>query len=455
MKFHWQVLIALGLGAKRNWHIFFAIIMGAILGGFLQWYLPIEPGVSIKNAHVVYQILDAIGQVFLRSIQMIVIPLVLSSLIVGIASLGDGRQLGRLGSKVLLWFIFTTVIAAITGTILAMSIKPGEQLAGEVSKFTSSHSQAIPEHIWEVNQEKHDLRQMFIEMIPDNPVKSLARGDLIPIIIFALVFGAALTFIGEANRPIVSLFEAIFAATMKIMDWVMVLAVPGIFALTAKTVAALGVDFFIQLAPYIGTILLGLLIQLFIVFPIILSRFANVKATTLYKAVIEAMMVAFGTASSNATLPVTIATCERRAGISNRIASFVLPMGATMNMDGTAIFETVAVIFMAQVFGVSINDPYSLFILIVMGSIAAIAAAGVPSSGLVTMALVLNALGTLSQEQIMIGMSMIWIVDRLLDMCRTVVNVTSDTVIASIVAASEGELDYDLLNNQEIWKDVV
>jgi len=235
----------------------------------------------------------------------------------------------------------------------------------------------------------------------------------------------------------------------------MVMAVPGIFALTANTVAAVGFDIFKDLLPYIGVILIGLIIQLFVTYPLLLKFLAKVDFRTLYKAVVEAMMVAFGTASSSATLPVTIATAERRAGISNRVSSFVLPLGATMNMDGTALFETVAVIFLAQAYGLDITDPYKLFMLIIMGIVASIAAAGVPSAGLVTMALVLNSIGGFSPQMIVQGIAAIWMIDRFLDMSRTLVNVTSDTVVATIIAASEGELDYDLLSNQEAWKDVV
>lgn len=461
MKFHWQLLVALGLGAKRNWHIFFALVLGVVCGLVFQRYWPIEPGMDPQNSYPVYQILYVVGQIFVRMIEMIVIPLVLSSLIVGIASLGDGKQLGRLGGKVLFYFILTTAIAAIIGTILALTIRPGVQFQEIIGNFSKSQVEAVHQQAWELEENDKDLKEMFLDMIPSNPVKSLADSELIPIIIFAIIFGSALTFIGETNRPILAFFEAMFAATMKMMDWVMVLAVPGIFAMTANMVAAVGLDIFKDLSLYIITILLGLLIQLFIVYPLLLKFLAKVNFMSLYKAVIEAMMVAFGTASSSATLPVTIACVERRAGVSNRISSFVLPLGATMNMDGTAIFETVAVLFLAQAYNIQVNgmpiteDPIILCQLIVMGSIASIAAAGVPSAGLVTMSLVLNAIGGFSPQVITQGIAAIWMVDRFLDMCRTTVNVTSDTVVATIVASSEGELDYDLLNNQDVWKDVV
>ena len=455
MKFHWQVLVALGLGAKRNWHIFFALFAGVLIGALLQWKLPIEPGVDPQNAHLIYQIFYVIGQIFIRLIEMIVIPLVLSSLIVGIASLGDGKQLGRLGGKVIFFFILTTAIAAIIGTSLALIAKPGIYVQDTIAKYSKSQLQVVQKQAWEIQQEERDIKNIFLDMLPSNPIKALAEGQLIPIIIFAIIFGSALTFIGETNRPILAFFEAIFAATMKIMDWVMIWAVPGIFALTANTVAAIGPEVFKYLVVYVVIIIAGLLIQLFVTYPALLHFLAKVNFTSLYKAVVEAMMVGFGTASSSATLPVTIACAERRAGISNRVSSFVLPLGATMNMDGTAMFETIAVIFLAQAYGIKIDDPATLFGLIVMGVIASIAAAGVPSAGLVTMSLVLNSIGGFSPQNIVQGIALVWSIDRFLDMCRTTVNITSDTVVATIIASQEGELDYDLLNNQEVWKDVV
>lgn len=455
MKFHWQVLVALGLGAKRNWHIFFALFAGVLCGALLAWRIPIEAGVDPQNAHLVYQILYVIGQIFIRLIEMIVIPLVLSSLIVGIASLGDGKQLGRLGGKVIFFFILTTAIAAIIGASLALFAKPGTYVQDAISKYSKQQVAVVQEKAEAIQQDHRDIKNIFLDMLPSNPIKSLAEAQLIPIIIFAIIFGSALTFIGETNRPVLAFFEAVFAATMKIMDWVMIWAVPGIFALTANTVASVGVDIFKDLIVYVVIIIVGLLIQLFITYPILLRMLAKVNFISLYKAVVEAMMVGFGTASSSATLPVTIACAERRAGISNRVSSFVLPLGATMNMDGTAMFETIAVIFLAQAYGIDISEPTTLFGLIVMGVIASIAAAGVPSAGLVTMSLVLNYIGDFTPQMIVQGIALVWIIDRFLDMCRTMVNITSDTVVATIIASSEGELDYDLLNNQDVWKDVV
>jgi len=456
MKFHWQVLVALGLGAKRNWHIFFALVAGVVMGIVLRNFIPVEPGVlEPQNQHVVYQILYVIGQIFIRLIEMIVIPLVLSSLIVGLGSLGDSRQLGRLGGRMVFYFLLTMAIAAITGATLALVFQPGLSVKEYITQSNKVQVESVQEQAWKIQEEGQDIKDLFLDMLPSNPIKSLADGQLIPLILFAIIFGSALTFIGETGKPIMTFFEAVFAITMKVMDWVMIFAVPGIFALTANTVAMIGPQIFSSLLSYILIILFGLLIQLFVVYPLLLAHLAKVDFIALYKAIIEAMMVAFGTASSSATLPVTIACAERRAGISNRICSFILPLGITMNKDGTALFETVAVIFLAQAYSIPIENPFTLFSLIFMAIVASIAAAGVPSAGLITMAIVLNSIGGFSPQQIVQGIAMVFIIDRFLDMCRTVINVTSDVSVAAIVASAEGELDYDLLNNQEVWKDVV
>ena len=241
---------------------------------------------------------------------------------------------------------------------------------------------------------------------------------------------------------------------MKVTDWLMVVAMPGIFSLTFYTVAKGGFESIKELWLYVVAVLLGLSIQLFVTYPLILKMFSKIKATALYQAVAEAMMVAFGTASSSATLPVTIACCERRAGISSKICSFVLPIGATMNMDGTALFQSLAVVCIAQAYNVHLSL-LSIILIAVLSIIASSASAGIPSAGLITLALIVKGSLGLSIEQVAPIYVLIFAIDRLLDMFRTVINVTSDTVVASIIASGEGELDYDLLGNQEVWKEVV
>jgi Na+/H+-dicarboxylate symporter len=233
----------------------------------------------------------------------------------------------------------------------------------------------------------------------------------------------------------------------------MVLSVPGIFSLTFITVAKSGLHIFQELAPYMLVLLIGLFVQFIIVFPLILKLFARVNAFQLYRAISEAIMVGFGTASSSATLPVTIACCERRAGVSNRIASFVLPTGITINKTGTTMFEVIAVLFLAQAYGIQL-DLLQVILIAVFAIVASVGAPGVPSAGLITIAIVINSIGA-ELNPLFAGVALLWPVDRLLDMCRTVINVTSTCTVATLVAAGEGELNRDVLENRAAWRDVI
>jgi proton glutamate symport protein len=330
MKFFWYLLVALGLGTKRHWHILFAIVLGVVAGLVFSGdqYLPLQG------------FFQGVGQIFLRLIHMIVLPLVVSSLVVGVASLGDHRQLGRLTGKVLMMFLGLMTISALIGAGLAYYLHPGEGLLGVIQQeqATGNTFQAFTSSVPKVSAPPN-LSDLFFNMIPQNPIAALAGGELVPVIFFTLVFGFAIAYVGDAGKPLLTVFESLFTTTMKITDWVMVLSVPGIFALTFVTVATSGLHVFTDLFRYILVMLLGLFILLMVVFPIVLRVFARVDFTYIYRAISEALMVAFGTASSSATLPITIACCERRVGISSRIASFVLPTGVTINKTATTMFE--------------------------------------------------------------------------------------------------------------------
>jgi len=292
---------------------------------------------------------------------------------------------------------------------------------------------------------------MFLDFIPSNPLAALASGNMVAIIVFVLIFAIALAKVGDVNRPIVSFFESIFAATMKITDWIMVLAAPGVFALTASAVSSFGMNIFASIGKYLLVLAIGFFIQMFVVYPIFLKCFSKVSIWMLYSAVAEALMVAFGTASSSATLPLTIACCEKR-GISHKISSFVLPLGATLNMDGTALLQVVAVIFLAQAYGV----PLSAFLLVQIALLAIIASstsAGISGAGLITIALILNGMG-LSPEQLVAGFAFLFTIERVTDMMRTLVNVTSDAVVVAAIADNENEINYDLFNNPEAYEEI-
>jgi Na+/H+-dicarboxylate symporter len=289
-------------------------------------------------------------------------------------------------------------------------------------------------------------------MIPQNPLESLAKGEMVPIIFFALIFSLALSKVGEINRPIVSFFESVFAATMKITDWIMVFAAPGIFALTTTAVASYGLSIFSTISKFFAVVFVGFCIQFFVVYPMVLKVFSKVPVGTFYTAIIEALLVAFGTASSSATLPLTIACCEKR-GISHKVCSFVLPLGATLNMDGTALFQVVSVIFLTQAYGVTL-DPLQIIEIMLLVIIASSTSAGIPGAGLITIALVLNGLG-LTPQQLVEGFAFLFAIDRVVDMLRTTVNVASDAVVAAVIADNENEIDYDLLNNPEQYKEII
>ncbi|HBG48411.1 MAG TPA: hypothetical protein DDW90_02675 [Cyanobacteria bacterium UBA9971] len=448
MKLHWQILVALGLGIKRNWHIFLALLGGVAAGIFF----PFQAG----EPTAFHDFMFLIGQGFIRLIQMVVIPLVVSAIIVGIASMGDSKQLGKIGLKMVLYYTFVTVTAVIIGLSMAFIIKPGESLQPFINKQEQT---AVQEKVAQVENNKSNVSNLILNMLPGssltNPdADNQSETKLVQIIIAVIIFGCAFAFIGDINRPVVSFFESVFAATMKVTDWLMVVAMPGIFSLTFYAVSKGGLETIKELWVYVVAVLLGLAIQLFVTYPLILKLFSKIKTTALYSAVAEAMMVAFGTASSSATLPVTIACCERRAGISSKICSFVLPLGATMNMDGTALFQSLAVVCIAQAYDVHLSF-LSIILIGVLSIIASSASAGIPSAGLITLALIVQGSLGLSIEQVAPIYVLIFAIDRILDMFRTVVNVTSDTVVASIIASGEGELDYDLLGNQEVWKEVV
>ncbi len=440
MKLYMQVLIALGLGLKRNWHIFAGLILGVLAGIWLH---------SNPNS-VIMTAFTFIGQVFIRLIQMVVIPLVISAIVIGITSISDSKQIGKLGTKMIFYYAIITTIAVVIGAVLALLLKPGLGAASYINSDVATGIQA--QVATTIEAQKGNILNIILGFIPKNPLSSIAAGDMVPIIVFAVIFALALAKVGDINRPFVSFFESVFAATMKITDWIMCFAAPGVFALTAVAVSSFGIDIFMSISKYLGVLALGFGLQLFVVYPLFLKIFSKVPVLMLYAAIAEAMMVAFGTASSSATLPLTIACCEKR-GISHKVTSFVIPLGATLNMDGTALLQVVAVIFLAQAYGVALT-PFLVVQIALLAIVASSTCAGIPGAGLITIALVLNGMG-LSPEQLVAGFAFLFTIERITDMMRTLVNVTSDAVVAAAIADNENEINYDLLNNPEEYNDVI
>lgn len=439
MKLHMQILIALGLGIKRNWHIFFGIILGILVGIFLHG----------RDFPIVATILTFVGQVFIRLIQMVVIPLVVSAIIIGITSIGDNKQLGKFGTKMILYYGIITTVAVTIGAALALIFQPGVGAAHYITENAASEVQASVATA--MAQQQGNILNIFLNFIPSNPIQSFASGNMVSIIVFVLIFAVALAKVGDVNRPIVSFFESIFAATMKVTDWIMYFAAPGVFALTASAVSSFGIDIFASISKYLLILFVGFLLQLCVVYPIFLKFFSKVNIVMLYSAIAEALMVAFGTASSSATLPLTIACCEKR-GISHKISSFVLPLGATLNMDGTALLQTVAVIFLVQAYDVTLT-PFLVIQIALLAIVSSSTCAGIPGAGLITIALILNGMG-LSPEQLVVGFAFLFTIERVTDMMRTLVNVASDAVVAAAIADNENEINYDLLNNPQAYEDI-
>lgn len=434
-----QILTGIALGLKRNWHIFLGIILGLITGIFLHSH----PSAFVSN------ILIFIGKFFIRLLQMVVIPLVVSAIVIGVTSVGDNKQLGKFGKKMIIYYGIISLAAVTIGSILALIFKPGLGAASYIAHNTAVEVQASVAAA--MAEQQGNLLNNFLEFIPSNAIHSFAAGDMVPIIVFVLLFSIALAKVGEVNRPIVSFFESIFAATMKITDWIMVFAAPGVFALTASSVSNFGMDIFVSISKYFLVLLLGFMIQLCAVYPIFLKLFSKVNIGILYSAVAEAMLVAFGTASSAATLPLTMACCEKR-GISHRIARLVLPLGATLNMDGTALLQTVAVIFLAQAYGIALS-PFLVIKIALLAIIASSTCAGITGGNLITIALILNGMG-LSPEQLTIGFAFLYTIERITDMMGTMVSVTSDAVVVAAIADNENEIDYNLLNHPEAYQDI-
>ena len=272
MKLHMQILIALGLGIKRNWHIFFGIILGIFVGIFLHGH----------EFPLVSTVLTFIGQVFIRLIQMVVIPLVVSAIIIGITSVGDNKQLGKFGTKMIVYYGIITAAAVAIGAALALIFQPGigaahyitENAAGEVRASVATA----------MAQQQGNILNIFLGFIPSNPIHSFAAGDMVPIIVFVLIFAIALAKVGDVNRPIVSFFESVFAATMKITDWIMFFAAPGVFALTASAVSSFGIDIFASISKYLLVLFIGFMLQLCVVYPLFLKFFSKVNIGILYSA---------------------------------------------------------------------------------------------------------------------------------------------------------------------------
>jgi DAACS family dicarboxylate/amino acid:cation (Na+ or H+) symporter len=406
-----------------HWQILIALILAALMGSWA--------GTDKAIFGVLWlSVFTFIGTLFLNALKMIVVPLVVSAIITGVANIGSQGGFGRLGAKTIGYYLMTSSIAIIVGLTLVNLIHPGVSGNGVPVLHTDAEvMQAVQ------GKSAGDIVEVFLRMIPVNVVNAAATGQMLGLIFFSLLFGYFMTRIQSDFKQTLSQFwNGVFEVMMLITQWVMKFAPIGVFGLVAASIAKTGFDQFENLALFFLTVTLALGVHLFVVMPILLKTIGKVQNPWLhYQAMAPVLLTAFSTSSSSSTLPVTIESVEKRAGVSNRISSFVLPLGATVNMDGTALYECVAAIFIAQMFGISLDWSTQLLIVIVALT-TSIGVAGIPSASLVAISIILVAVGLPAE-----AIGLLLVVDRLLDMMRTAVNVFSDSVGAVIIARSEGE----------------
>ena len=422
MKLHIKILLGLAAGAICG-------ILANMLAGSAPWVRWIGDNIA-----------SPVGQIFLRLLLMTVVPLVFASITLGVAQLGDIRKVGRVGARTIAYFLGTTALAAALGLILVNLFEPGAGLAPEVREqlMATYRSQA------EGMQAGGTIRfgvDMFVNIVPRNPVQAAASMDMLGVIFFAIMFGAALTLIpAERAQPLIRVVEALGDAIVKIIDIAMKLAPYGVFALIFVVTSRFGWDLLAQLLKYVVVVIAGLLLYASVGLSALVRVFAGLSPRLFWKKAWTSAVTAFSTSSSNATLPTNLAVAERELNLPPRIAGFVIPLGATMNMNGTALYEGVTVLFLAQVFGIDLTISQQV-IVVAMSVITAIGAAGVPGGSLPLMMVVLATVGV-PPESIAIILG----IDRILDMCRTTVNVTGDLTATAYVARKEAGWDPRLVS---------
>ncbi|MGF1747780.1 MULTISPECIES: dicarboxylate/amino acid:cation symporter [Vibrio] len=415
--------------AKKPMSLTTRVIIGMVAGiltGFAIRALFAENG--FVDAYIVNGLFEVGGQIFIASLKMLVVPLVFVSLVCGTSSLKDVTTLGRLGGKTVLFYVATTAIAITLALTMGTLFQPGQ--GADLTAASTFASAEAP-----------SLGQVIIDMFPTNPISAMAEGKTLQVIVFAVLFGIAISAAGEPGERIAAMFRDLNDVIMKLVALLMNIAPFGVFFLMAKLFTGLGISAIFNLAEYFLVLTATLLLHGLVTYSVLLKSFTGLSPLTFMKKMEDAIMFAFSTASSNATIPVTMETAQNRLGVDNRVSSFTIPLGATINMDGTAIMQGVATAFIAQAFNIDLTMGDYLTV-ILTATIASIGTAGVPGVGLIMLAMVLNQVG-LPLE----GIALIMGVDRLLDMIRTAVNITGDSAVTCIVAKSEGSLDINKFND--------
>ncbi|MEF8816688.1 MAG: dicarboxylate/amino acid:cation symporter [Salinibacter sp.] len=423
-KLHWQIIIGLVLGL-----IYGVIAASAGWGQFTSdWVAPF-------------------GTIFLNLLQLIAVPLILASLIVGVASLGDLEQLSRIGGKTLGIYVLTTTIALVIGLVLVNTLQPGRTVPQEMRTQLEQTYQGDIEESMEVAEqaEGRGPLQPLVDMVPSNFFESASdNGNMLQVVFVAIFLGAVLLLLpGEKSEPLLTFFDSLFEAIIKAVEIIMLTAPVGVFGLLADAITSIAAGSPADLGSLLGalgfyclTVVIGLAIMVFVVYPLFMTLFTSISIPDYFRAIAPAQLVAFSTSSSGATLPVTMEVSEKNLGVSEEISSFVLPLGATVNMDGTALYQAVSAVFIAQVLGISLAFTQQLNIILI-AVLASIGTAAVPSAGIVMLVVILESIGVPSA-----GLALILGVDRPLDMLRTTNNVTGDTMVASVVAATENQLNF-------------
>lgn len=417
------------MNTKKPMSLTSRVILGMVAGiltGFAIRTLFADNG--FVDAYIVNGLFEVGGQIFVASLKMLVVPLVFVSLVCGTSSLKDLSTLGRMGGKTLAFYVATTAIAITLALTMGTLFQPG---AGADLTAASSFKSA----------EAPSLGQVIIDMFPTNPISAMAEGKTLQVIVFAVLFGIAISAAGKPGERIAAFFSDLNEVIMKLVAILMNLAPYGVFFLMAKLFTGLGLSAIFNLAEYFVVLAGTLLLHGLVTYSLMLKGFTGLNPITFLRKMEDAIMFAFSTASSNATIPVTMETAKHRMGVENRVSSFTVPLGATVNMDGTAIMQGVATAFIAQAFNIDLTIGDYLMV-IMTATLASIGTAGVPGVGLVMLAMVLNQVG-LPLE----GIALIMGVDRLLDMIRTAVNITGDSAVTIIVAKSEGALDETRFND--------
>jgi DAACS family dicarboxylate/amino acid:cation (Na+ or H+) symporter len=411
--------------------IFIGLIVGAVGGVICNFWFPDAPLLAISQKYLS----DPLGKIFLNLLIMMVIPLVFASLSLGVAQIGDSKKLGRIGLKTISYFLVVTAVAVLIGLVLVNLIRPGDYLPSDTKlKLLATYEEQASQIKSETEKTEFGI-QTLVNIVPRNPFYSIAKPnpDMLALIFASLIIGVALTVIKkEKSDPLIKILEGINDVTIAIIHFAMKIAPFGVAALLFSITSRFGFHLLIALGFYVITVLVGLTIHLFIVYPVLLKTFARYNPFKFFRKTKGVMLTAFSTSSSSATLPTTITVSQENLGIPSQITGFVLPLGATMNMNGTALFEGVTVLFLAQVFGVNLSIGVQI-IVIIMSVITAVGAAGVPSGSIPLLVIVL-AMVNVPVE----GIAIILGVDRILDMCRTVLNVTGDITCAAYVSRSEG-----------------